>query len=86
VSVADKGSADLTLLVKHIFHHAEIDVPLESPCQDRSISKNRNRHCQIQHISVDHRNKIVVFAHNAICNVMGIHSLLRKEAVKSRCD
>jgi hypothetical protein len=76
MSVLNEGRSHLALIVKYILHDTQIDIPFQRPCKEGSSIQYWDRNRQVQYISIDHCNKVVVFAHDSVGYVMGIHSLL----------
>jgi hypothetical protein len=83
MSITYESSPHLPLLIKDILHDTQVDIPLQYSGEKHTISQERHRHSQIEDITIDHGDEIVVLAHDAICNVVSIHSLLGEETIKT---
>ena len=76
-----KHGAHLSLLIKDILHNTQIDIPLQRPRKQRSIPQYRYRHSQIKDIPIDHRDKVIVLAHDAVGYIVRVHTLFTKQAM-----
>ena len=64
------------MVVEHKIKDSLVYVPLECSAEELSTTNEWNRESHVENIFVEHGDQIIFSPHQAIRNIMGVHSLL----------
>jgi hypothetical protein len=71
---------DLPFRGKYEIEDTEVQVPLNSPRKQLAIPEKGDRESQVENFLVEQCNKVVLFPHQPVGNIMCIQALLRLSA------